>query len=38
MREIALRPQSRAAVTVETLGEGLQLFQYWAELEPRQRA
>lgn len=33
MREIALRPQSRAAVTAETLGDGPPLFHYWADLD-----
>ncbi|MGZ9042680.1 MAG: HD domain-containing protein [Allosphingosinicella sp.] len=33
MREAALRPESRAAATVETMREGAPLFSYWAGRE-----
>jgi hypothetical protein len=33
MREAALRLESRAAATVETMGEGTSLFDHWGQLE-----
>lgn len=33
MREATLRPESRAAATVETMREGAPLFDYWGGLE-----